>query len=57
MNKSSERSTGEIIAFATTALGIYMVVWGVILVNKWIVGSGVGLALCSLLVFAMRDSD
>jgi hypothetical protein len=52
-----ERSRGEIIQFAAAILGIWLAVWGVILVNKWLFGTAVVIILGALLGFALRDND
>ena len=57
MNNSMERSRGEIIQFAAAILGIWLAVWGVILVNKWLFGTAVVIILGALLGFALRDND
>jgi hypothetical protein len=57
MNKSMERSRGEIILFAVAIFGIWLSICGVILVSKWLVGTAAAITLCALLGFALRDSD
>jgi len=57
MNNSMERSRGEIILFAVAIFGIWLTIWGVILVSKWLVGTAAAIILGCLLGFALRDSD
>ena len=57
MNNSKERSRGEIILFAVAIFGIWLSIWAVILVSKWLELTSVALTLGALLVFALRDSD
>ena len=57
MNYSMERSRGEIILFAVAIFGIWLSIWAVILVNKWLVATSVAITLGALLGFALRDSD
>jgi len=57
MNKSMERSRGEIILFATAVFGVWLSIWAVIFVSKWLELTSFFIVLCALLGFAMRDSD
>ena len=57
MNYSMERSRGEIILFALAALGVWLSIWGVILVSKWLFGTAAAITLGALVGFALRDSD
>jgi hypothetical protein len=57
MNNSMERSRGEIILFAVAIFGIWLSIWAVILVSKWLEITSVAITLCALLGFALRDSD
>jgi hypothetical protein len=52
-----ERSRGEIILFATAIFGVWLSIWGVILVNKWLELTAFFITLCALIGFALRDSD
>ncbi|HWD17863.1 MAG TPA: hypothetical protein VHB20_01180 [Verrucomicrobiae bacterium] len=52
-----ERSRTEIALFAATVAGVYMFVWGVILVNKWLAAFAVLVCLFTLGCFALRNSD
>jgi hypothetical protein len=52
-----ERSRGEIILFAVAILGIWLLIWGVIFVSKWLVAFSALITLCALVCFALRDSD
>jgi len=57
MNNSMERSRGEIILFAIAIFGIWLSIWAVILVSKWLEAISVALTLGALIAFALRDSD
>jgi len=57
MNNSMERSRGEIILFAVAIFGIWLSIWGVILVNDWLEGISVAIILGALIGFSLRDSD
>ncbi len=57
MNNSMERSRGEIILFAVAVFGIWLSIWAVILVSKWLEAASVAITLAALLGFALRDSD
>jgi hypothetical protein len=57
MNNSMERSRGEIILFAVAIFGIWLSIWAVILVSKWLEATAVAITLFALLGFALRDSD
>ncbi len=57
MNKSMERSRGEIILFATAIFGVWLSIWAVIFVSKWLELTSFFITLCALIGFAMRDSD
>jgi hypothetical protein len=52
-----ERSRGEIILFAVAIFGIWLSIWGVILVSKWLLGAAVLITLSTLICFALRDTD
>jgi hypothetical protein len=52
-----ERSRGEIILFAVAIFGIWLSIWAVILVSKWLEATSFAITLCALLGFALRDSD
>ena len=52
-----ERSRSEIALFASTALGVWLFVWGILLVNKWLSAFAVVLCLFCLGCFALRHSD
>ena len=52
-----ERSRGEIIMFAVAVFGVWLSIWGVILVSKWLVALSIALTLGALIGFALRDSD
>jgi hypothetical protein len=52
-----ERSRGEIILFAVAIFGIWLSIWGVILVSAWLEAASVAIILCALVGFALRDSD
>jgi hypothetical protein len=57
MNNFQERSRGEIILFAVAVFGVWLSIWAVIFVSKWLEATAVALTLCALLGFALRDSD
>ena len=57
MNNSKERSRGEIILFAAAIFGVWLCIWGVIFVSKWLEATAVAIILCALFGFALRDSD
>ena len=43
--------------FAAAIFGVWLSIWGVIFVNKWLEGIAVVTTLSALLGFALRDSD
>jgi hypothetical protein len=57
MNNSMERSRGEIILFAVGIFGIWLSIWAVILVSKWLEVVSVLTTLFALICFALRDAD
>jgi len=57
MNHSMERSRGEIILFAAAAFGVWLSIWGVIFVSKWLVAAALAITLAALIGFALRDPD
>ena len=57
MNHSMERSRGEIILFAVAIFGVWLSIWAVILVSKWLEVTSVAITLGALIGFALRDSD
>ena len=57
MNNSMERSRGEIILFAVAIFGIWLSIWAVILVSKWLEALSVLITLVALICFALRDTD
>jgi len=52
-----ERSRGEIILFAVGIFGIWLSIWAVIFVSKWLEAISVLITLVALLCFALRDTD
>ena len=52
-----ERSRGEIILFAVGIFGIWLSIWAVIFVSKWLEVISVLITLVALLCFALRDTD
>ena len=52
-----ERTRGEIILFAAAAFGIWVSIWAVILVSKWLEAASLAVTLAALLGFAMRDES
>ena len=43
--------------FAVAIFGVWLSIWGVILVNKWLLASAVIIILGALLGFALRESE
>ena len=43
--------------FATAVFGVWLSIWAVILVSKWLEVTAVAITLGALLGFACRDSD
>lgn len=56
MNLMKERSRGEIILFAVAVFGVWLSIWGVILVSAPLDGLAVLITLVALIIFALRDS-
>ncbi|HUD84313.1 MAG TPA: hypothetical protein VMQ67_12450 [Candidatus Saccharimonadales bacterium] len=52
-----ERSRGEIILFAVAIFGIWLSIWAVIFVSKWLEVTSVLITLAALICFALRDTD
>jgi hypothetical protein len=52
-----ERTRGEIVMFAVVILGIWISIWAVILVSKWLEAASLVLCLGALAGFALRDQD
>ncbi|MGA2750742.1 MAG: hypothetical protein ABSG59_18375 [Verrucomicrobiota bacterium] len=52
-----ERSRGEIILFAAAVFGVWLSIWAVIFVSKWLEAISVLITLSALICFALRDSD
>ncbi len=57
MNKYLDRSRAEIILFAVAIFGIWLSIWAVIFVSKWLEVTSVLITLTALICFALRDSD
>jgi hypothetical protein len=57
MKRMMDRSCAEIVLFAAGAFGVWLSIWAVILVNKWLDLFAVGLTLCALIGFALRDTE
>jgi hypothetical protein len=57
MNLMKERSQGEMILFAVAIFGIWLSIWAVIFVSKWLEVVSVLTTLIPLLIFAFRASD
>jgi hypothetical protein len=57
MNRSMERSRAEIIMFASAIFGIWLSIWAIILVSKWLELTSVVITLGALIGFALRDTD
>jgi hypothetical protein len=43
--------------FALAVFGVWLSIWGVILVSKWLLALSITLTLGALIGFALRDSD
>ncbi len=43
--------------FATAVFGVWLSIWAVILVSKWLAVTSFGITLLALIGFATRDSD
>jgi hypothetical protein len=56
MNLIKDRSRGEIILFAAAVFGVWLSIWGVVLVSAWLDGLAVLITLVALIVFALRDA-
>jgi hypothetical protein len=52
-----ERSRAEIIMFASAIFGIWLSIWAIILVSKWLELTSVVITLGALIGFALRDTD
>ena len=57
MKLTMERSKAEIVLFATAVFGIWLFVWGIIFVSKWLAGFAALLCLFCLGCFALRNGD
>ena len=57
MNLIKERSRAEIILFASAIFGIWLSIWGVILVSAALEVVAVAITLIALIVFAFRGAD
>jgi hypothetical protein len=57
MNKYLDRSRAEIVLFAVAIFGIWLSIWAVIFVSKWLEVTSVLITLTALICFALRDSD
>jgi hypothetical protein len=52
-----ERTRGEIILFAAAIFGIWVSIWAVILVSKWLEAGALAITLAALCGFALRDES
>ena len=52
-----ERTRGEIILFAAALFGIWVSIWVVILVSKWLEAASLVITLGALGGFALRDES
>jgi hypothetical protein len=52
-----ERTRGEIILFAAATFGIWLSIWAVIFVSKWLEAGALALTLGALGGFALRDES
>ncbi|HEY3861665.1 MAG TPA: hypothetical protein VGO59_07245 [Verrucomicrobiae bacterium] len=57
MNNSKDRSRSEIVMFIVLIFGVWVSIWAVILVNKWLELTSFILTLGCLIGFALRDTD
>ena len=57
MNHSMERSRGEIILFIIAIFGVWLSIWAVILVSKWLEATSFAITLGALLGFCWRNND
>ncbi len=52
-----ERTRGEIILFAAAAFGIWLSIWAVTLLSKWLGAASLLITLGALCGFALRDEN
>jgi hypothetical protein len=52
-----ERTRGELILFAAAAFGIWVSIWAVIFVSKWLEAASLAVTLGALCGLALRDED
>jgi hypothetical protein len=52
-----ERTRGELILFAAAAFGIWVSIWAVILVSKWLEAAALAVTLGAICGLALRDED
>ncbi|MGD1084053.1 MAG: hypothetical protein ABSA47_04780 [Verrucomicrobiota bacterium] len=52
-----ERTRGEIILFAAAVFGIWVSVWAIIFVSKWLEAASLVITLGALAGFALRDEN
>lgn len=57
MNLMKDRLRAEIILFAVGVFGVWLSIWAVILVSKWLEAIAVLTTLVPLLIFAFRALD
>jgi hypothetical protein len=50
-----ERTRGEIVLFAAAAFGVWLSIWAIILVSKWLEATSLVITLGALAGFALRD--
>jgi hypothetical protein len=50
-----ERTRGEIVLFAAAAFGVWLSIWAVILVSKWLEAASLAIILAALGGFALRE--
>jgi hypothetical protein len=57
MNRIKDRSTTEIVLFATAAFGVWVSIWAVVLVSGWLELLSLILTLGPVIIFALRDKE
>ncbi|HXR08848.1 MAG TPA: hypothetical protein VN765_16035 [Candidatus Acidoferrum sp.] len=52
-----ERTRGELVLFAAAAFGIWLSIWAVTLLSKWLGAASLLITLGAMGGFALRDED
>ena len=55
--QSMERTRGELVLFAAAAFGIWLSIWAVMLLSKWLGAASLLITLGAMGGFALRDED